>query len=71
MVSYFKDESEKSLVPTSYNLIIKLSKNEKLQKYRITLPQQTDYVHYSFVHLNFDIFSGRFFSMCIPSHLVR
>ena len=39
-------------------MIIDLSRNEKLQKYRIILSQHTNYLHKWFVHLNFNMFTG-------------
>ena len=56
---------------TSYGLIIELSRNEKLQKYRIILSQYTNYLHKWLVYLNFDMFtaamfSARFRNMCKP-----
>ena len=41
-------------------LIIELSRNEKLQKYRI-LSQHTNYLHKWLVHLNFDTFTAALF----------
>ena len=58
---------------TSYALIIELSENEKLQKYRIILSQHNGYLHKWLVHLHFDMFtaamiffSERFLNMCKP-----
>ena len=59
---------------TSYGLIIELSRNEKLQKYRIILSQYTNYLHKWLVHLNFDMvtaamfifFPVRYLNMCKP-----
>ena len=57
----------------SYALIIELSENEKLQKYRIVLSQHNGFLHKWLVHLNFDMFtaamiffSERFLNMCKP-----
>ena len=58
IISFFKDLSEKRLVSTSYALIIDLSRNEKLQKYRIILSQHTNYLHKWLVQLNFDMFTA-------------
>ena len=46
---------------TSHGLIIELSRNEKLQKYRIILSQHTNYLHKWLVHLNFDMFTAATF----------
>ena len=54
----FQDQSE---WPSSYNLIIKLSKNEKLQKYSIYLCQYTSYLHKWLVHLSFEVFTAAMF----------
>ena len=59
---------------TSYGLIIELSRNEQLQKYRIILSQHPDYLYKWLVHLNltclllpsFFFFSMRFLNMCQP-----
>ena len=58
---------------SSCNLIIELSRNEKLQKYRIILSPHTNYLHKWLVNLHFDkfpavvfFFSERFLSMCKP-----
>ena len=45
IISFFKDQSEKWLVSTSYGLIIEISRIEKLQKYRIILSQHISYLH--------------------------
>ena len=45
---------------TSYRLIIELSKNEKLQKYRIILSRHTISTN-DLVHLNFDMFTAAMF----------
>ena len=57
---------------TSYDLIIELSRNEKLQKYRIILLQRTSYLHKMISPL-FDMFIccvyfclGKFLNMCKP-----
>ena len=42
---------------TSYGLVIKFSRNEKLQKYRIILSQHTNYLRKWFPHLNCDMFT--------------
>ena len=44
-----------------YGLIIELSRNEKLQKYRIILSQHTSYLHKWLVHLKFDVFTATMF----------
>ena len=46
---------------TFYDKIIKLSKNEKLQKYRITLFQHTNYLHKRLVHLISDMSTAALF----------
>ena len=50
IISFVKDKSEKWSAYT-YSLIIELSRNEKLQKYRIILPQHTNYLHKWLVHI--------------------
>ena len=53
---------------TSYDLIVELSKNEKVQKYRIILSQHTNYLHKWLVHLNFDMFTAAMFTfLCVIS----
>ena len=42
IISFFKDLSKKWLVSSSYGLIIELSRNKKLQNYRIILSQHTN-----------------------------
>ena len=57
---------------TSYGLIIELSRNEKLQKYRIILLQHTSYLHKWLVHFLICLlllslfFSGKFLNVCKP-----
>ena len=54
----------------SYALITELSRNEKLQKYRIILSQHTNYLHKWLVHMftaaMFIFFPPRFLNMCKP-----
>ena len=60
------------MVSISYGLIIELSRNEKLQKYRIILSQHTTYLHrwlvtFWYVYCcNVYIFSGKFLNVCKP-----
>ena len=61
IVSFLKNHYEKWLVFSSYNLIIKLSESEKLQKYGIALSQHTYYLHKWLAYLNFDIFAAAIF----------
>ena len=49
----FKNQSGKWLVSTSYGLIIELSRNGKLLKYKIILSQHTNYLHQCLVCLKF------------------
>ena len=58
---------------TPYGLIIELSRNEKLQKYRIILSQHANYLHKWLLLLNLTclllpccFFSVRFLNMCKP-----
>ena len=57
---------------TSYGLIIELSRNEKLQKYRIILSQHTSYLHKWLVYFLICLlllclfFSGKFLNVCKP-----
>ena len=54
-----------------YDLIIELSKNEKLEKYRIILSQHTNYVHKWLVHLKFGMLTASMFILfCeIPNYV--
>ena len=54
---------------TSYGLIIKVSRNENLQKYRILLSQHTNYLHKWLLHVNFDIFAAA--NVCFSARLVN
>ena len=48
-------------MPTVYDSIIELSKNEKLQKYGAILSQNTNYLHKRLVCLNFYMFTAVIF----------
>ena len=60
-------------MPSSYDFIVELSRNEKPQKYRIILSQHTNNLHKWLGHLHFDMFSAAMFiffreilNMCKP-----
>ena len=56
---------------TSYGLIIELSRNEQLQKYRIILSQHPDYLYKWLVHLNLTclLLPSLFFFYEIPEYV--